>query len=180
MTNSREKLVSSLDVRKVQPHVGHTFFSLTERNVTTASLFMLLSFLSGPLGLPTVPEEDMAAYWITALWWCSCICFMPWLNQILQFNSWTSRLWKTHALKIEDTQKKRLKQGKEMGFTSRKAKCKPSLTHYNCKVCVGWFDSHRSPFSCTVHNWGGGCVSCGSCGVSWGGLDHSSSFQRHL
>lgn len=47
-------------------------------------------------------------------------------------------------------------------------------------LCVGWTNSHRSPFSCTVHSWEGGCVSCGSCGVSWDGPGHSSSSPRHL
>lgn len=40
--------------------------------------------------------------------------------------------------------------------------------------------SHRSPFSCIVHSWEGGCVSCGSCGVSWDGPGRSSSSPHPL
>lgn len=41
-------------------------------------------------------------------------------------------------------------------------------------------NSHRSPFSCKAHSWGGGCASCGSGGASWDGPGHSSSSPHHL
>lgn len=45
---------------------------------------------------------------------------------------------------------------------------------------ISCHDLHRSPFSCRVHSWGGGCVSCESCVVSWDGPGHNSSFPHHL